>query len=111
MIDDAPEVTQLMSAMRANLPLAAEPSPQLKKLLRRQSPAFDVPGRCRVDRVDYAGDEGGIVCRLDLGGEATNGVCFVSITRVRFTVIGSLGRAIAAYQRRRIKRLKRLGVA
>jgi hypothetical protein len=38
-------------------------------VLRDQSGGVDVPSACEITRIDYAGDEGGIVCRLEFGRE------------------------------------------
>ena len=53
----------------------------------------------------YMGDEGGIVCKLDLGASAQN-QAFVSITHLRFDPSLPLGRKITAYQKHRVKRLR-----
>jgi hypothetical protein len=52
------------------------------------------------------GDEGGIVCKLDLG-PGVDTAAFVSITHLRFDVRLPLARAITAYQKHRVKRLQR----
>jgi hypothetical protein len=57
-------------------------------------------------RVSYAGDDGGIVCRLDFARE-TEKENFASITHLRFDPGLPLAREIAAYQKRRVKRLHR----
>lgn len=111
MIDDPLEVDRLIAAMRASLPLPVEPSLDVRSLLRRQVPARDDLSQCCVDQVDYAGDEGGIVCRLDFGTDLAMQAYIVSITHLRFARTQPLSSAIAAYQKRRIKRLRRLGRA
>lgn len=108
MIDDPAEVDRVLAAMRANLPLAAETSADVASLLRRQAPGVHFPRRCRVDQVHYTGDEGGIVCHLDFGMAEAKHEYIVSITHIRFARSEPLGRAIAAYQKRRTKRLRRL---
>ena len=55
----------------------------------------------------YVGDEGGIVCRLDFGHEDTEKVFFASITHLTFDRRMPLAREIAAYQKHRIKRIRR----
>ena len=55
------------------------------------------------------GDEGGIVCKLDLGREDGAKAFFVSITHLVFDPRTPLAREIAAYQKHRLKRLRRVG--
>ena len=52
------------------------------------------------------GDEGGIVCRLDLGAAMQN-EAFVSITHLRFDPRLPLARESAAYQKHRVKHRRR----
>ena len=52
------------------------------------------------------GDEGGILCKLDLGADAEN-VAFLSITHLRFDPRLPLAREINVYQKHRVKRLRR----
>ncbi len=54
----------------------------------------------------YMCDDGGIVCKLDLG-PAIDNEAHVSITHLRFDTRLPLARAIAAYQKHRVKRLRR----
>jgi len=109
MIDNPDQVIRVIARMREALPLSAVPSPELLGVVRRQSPGKDVPHPCHVTRVDYAGDEGGIMCGLDFGGEDASRF-FVSITHLTFLQAAPLAREIAAYQKHRIKRLRHLGV-
>ena len=53
------------------------------------------------------GDEGGIVCRLDFGQDDGEKVFFVSITHLTFDRRLPLAREIAAYQKHRVKRIRR----
>ncbi len=110
MIDNPDQLIRVIARMRAALPLSAMASPELLGIVRKQSPGKDIPHRVRVTRVDYAGDEGGIVCGLDFGGEGDSRAFFVSITHLIFTHATPLAREIAAYQKHRMKRLRRLGV-
>ena len=58
---------------------------------------------------NYAGDGGGIVCKLEFGREMGSRVFFASITHLRFDGRSPLTREIVAYQKHRSKRLRRLG--
>ncbi len=52
------------------------------------------------------GEEGGIVCKLDLGASVHN-QAFVSITHLRFDPRLPLSQKIAAYQKQSVKRIRR----
>jgi hypothetical protein len=65
-----------------------------------------VPSDGAIAALHYMGDEGGIVCRLDLGADMQN-EAFVSITHLRFDPRLPLARKITAYQKHRVKRLRR----
>lgn len=110
MIDNPDQVIRVIARMREALPLSAMASPELLGIVRKQWPGKDVPHQCHVTRVDYAGDEGGIMCGLDLGSEGDPRAFFVSITHLIFTRATPLAREIAAYQKHRMKRLRRRGV-
>ena len=72
----------------------------------KQNPDLAVPYRCNVVSVFYMGEEGGIVCGLNIGGPDTKTPYFVSITHLTFERRMPLFRQIDAYQRHRIKKLK-----
>ena len=107
MIDNPAQVEELIAKLRAALPLSATVSPPMLALLQEESPNLDLPSRCQIAEVHYAGDEGGIVCKLDFGREAAGKVFFASITHLTFDRRLPLARAIAAYQKHRMKRLRR----
>jgi hypothetical protein len=106
-IDNPAQVEQLVTKLRAALPLSATASPPLLATLKERSPAIDLQSRCRITRINYAGDEGGIVCQLDFGSQEGREVFFASITHLTFDPRLPLAREIAAYQKHRIKRLRR----
>jgi hypothetical protein len=105
-IDNREQVERLLDKLRASLPLSAAVTPELGAQIRQTLPEVELK-RCRVIRVDYAGDEGGIMCALDFGQEKHREAFFVSITYLRFAGAATLSRAITAYQRHRLKRLRR----
>lgn len=108
MIDIPDRVERLIARLRGALPLSAAVGPQLANVVREKSLDAVVPRECQITQVDYAGDEGGIMCRLDFGGAGGLGTFFVSITQLVFDRRASLAREIAAYQKHRIKRIRRL---
>jgi hypothetical protein len=61
-----------------------------------------------VTWVSNAGDEGGIVCKLSVVGEAGKKLeFFVSTTHLDFDRRSPLTREIVAYQKHRVKKLRR----
>ncbi len=108
MIDHPDQVDRLLARMRAALPMPARMTQRLLATLREQNPTLSPAATCRVTRLDYAGDEGGIVCHLTRGGEDESGHLVVtSITHLEFDPRLPITRDIAAYQKHRTKRLKR----
>jgi hypothetical protein len=94
-----------MENLNAALPVPTRVTPELQMTLRKQN-GTDVPANCIITWISYAGDDGGIVCRLETGADAGNAV-FTSITHLRFDPRMPLAREIAAYQKHRAKRIRR----
>jgi hypothetical protein len=106
MIDDLEKVDRLIAKLRQNLPLVATMSPELAAVVREESPDIGSSVQCRVARVDYSGDPGGIMCALDC--KSPNGAAYVvSITHLSFDRRQPAAREIAAYQKHRLKRIRR----
>jgi hypothetical protein len=108
-IDNPLQTELLIAKLKAAVPLSATVSPPLLALLQEQSPDIDLPPRCQITRIHYAGDEGGILCKLDFGHEDDREVLLVSITHLTFDRRLPLAREIAAYQKHRVKRIRRSG--
>ena len=109
MIDHPGQVDRLLARMRAALPMPARMTPRLLATVQEQDPGSPMVSACRVTKVDYAGDEGGIVCHLARGGGGEEGKLIVtSITHLEFDPRLPFAREIAAYQKHRIKRLRRI---
>jgi hypothetical protein len=106
MIDDPDKTDRLVDALEASLPVETRLSASLIQTLSKRSPDVAIPARCNVVSVFYAGEEGGIVCALDIGGPDTKSVHLVSITHLIFERKLPLFSQIDAYQRHRIKKLK-----
>jgi|SRR5208283_3104194 len=107
MIDDLQKVDGLMDMLKSALPIQTIISPTLGRLLAERSPNIPIPGQCNVTDVVYGGDEGGILCCLDIGGANTPVAHLVSITHLSFRRHLPLAREIEVYQRHRNKKLKR----
>jgi hypothetical protein len=106
MIDDPKKTGRLLVELKASLPVETRLSQNLIRTLSKQSPGLVIPASCSVVSIFYSGEEGGIVCGLDIGGSDTRAPLFVSITHLGFDRHAPLFRQIAAYQRHRIKKLK-----
>jgi len=106
MIDDPEKTDRLIAALKASLPVETRLSPALMATLSKQASDHKIPDRCNVISIFYMGEEGGIMCRLDIGGSDTKTPYIVSMTHLDFNRRVPLFRQIDAYQRRRIKKLK-----
>ena len=106
MIDQHEKTDLLIARLKESLPIEANITPPLAKLLAEQSPDTPVPAKCNVITVLYTGDMGGIICGLDIGGPNTKTPHLVSITHLTFHRRVALSREIEAYQRHRTKKLR-----
>jgi hypothetical protein len=101
-IDNQDEVERLLRAVGAR-------NPALMTNLREQSSTANITRDCNVTKVIYAGDEGGVICHLAFDEENKEEVFLVSITHLDFDRRLPVARKIAAYQKHRIKHLRRDG--
>ena len=107
MIDDPQKIDRLMTMLKFALPIQTNIPRYLGQLLAEQSPNIPIPEQCNVIDVVYSGDEGGILCCLDIGGANAPVAHLVSITHLSFRRHLPLAREIKAYQHHRNKKLKR----
>jgi hypothetical protein len=106
MIDNPDQAERLLARLQAALPLPARVTPELAATLQTKNTESDIPSTCSITWISCAGDEGGIVCRLDFTREIET-AAFASITHLRFDARLPLARDIAVYQKHRAKRLRR----
>jgi hypothetical protein len=106
-IDNPVQVERLIAKLRAALPISATATPAAMALFKEQAAGIDLPTSCQITGIHYAGDEGGIVCKLDFGNEPEQKVFFASITYLAFDRRLPLAREIAGYQKHRLKRVQR----
>ena len=106
MIDNPLQVELLIAKLKAALPLPATATPPMLAQVQELAPGLDLSSRCQITAIHYAGDEGGIVCKLDFGTEDAEKVFLASLTHLTFD---RRLREIAAYQKHRVKRLPRSG--
>ena len=71
MIDQHGKTELLIARLKESLPIEANITPPLAKLLAEKSPETPIPTKCNVISVFYTGDTGGITCGLDIGGPHT----------------------------------------
>jgi hypothetical protein len=105
MIDHPDQVERLMNRLGSALPIPARMTPEVQMTLQKQR-GLSMPANCTVTWISYAGDEGGIVCRVE-PESATADAVFASITHLRFDPRLPLTREIVSYQKHRVKRLRR----
>ena len=63
-IDNQDEVERLLRELTKAMPLSALATPALMAKLREQSSTANITLDCKVTKVIYAGDEGGVICNL-----------------------------------------------
>ena len=80
MIDDPEKTDRLLVELKASLPVKTILSQNLIRTLSKQSLDLVIPASCSIVSIFYAGEEGGIVCGLDIGGSETRAPHSVSIT-------------------------------
>jgi hypothetical protein len=105
-IDNQDQTERLLRKLTEVLPLSALATPPLMANLRGRSSAAEITMNCKVTSVFYLGDEGGITCQVTFD-EKKEEVFLVSITHLAFDRRLAIAREIAAYQKRRIKRIRR----
>jgi hypothetical protein len=82
-IDNPDQAERLFDRLTAALPLPARMTPELAATLQAKNTATEIPSTCSITWISYAGDEGGIVCRLEFAREIET-AAFASITHLRF---------------------------
>jgi len=107
MIDNPMQVERLLDRLEQGLPFVAGLSPRLAATMRGAAPGLIIPRECQVTWVGYAGDEGGIMCRLELGTAGDGEQFVVSLTQLVIRPGAPMAREIGAYQKHRHKRLRR----
>jgi hypothetical protein len=104
MIDDPAVVSRLLQGMEAHLPIPAHVTPEVRQMMCKQKVIIPASRRVQIERVFYAGDEGGIVCGLAFP-RAGDQALVVSLTPLRIAEVHPLANAIRDYQRARVKKL------
>jgi len=103
-IDNPVQMQRLLAQLQAALPVPARATPELAAMLKAQN-ISNAASAATIIAASYAGDEGGIMCRLEI--PASENAVHVSITHLRFDPRLPITREITAYQKHRLKNLKR----
>jgi hypothetical protein len=105
MLDNPEKTARLLAALKAAVPFEVELTPQVVKQLQAEGLAHaDQPHRT-VSDLYYAGDEGGILCRIAPPDEQRE--LFISLTHVRMPRTMPLAAAVIDYQKHRVKKLRK----
>lgn len=107
MLDNPEKTAQLVAALKAAVPFEVELAPTLIEHLQDENLTNSDLMHLVWD-LSYAGDEGGIMCHM-ARPEETGKALVVSLTYVRVPRSMPLARAVADYQKHRVKKLKKQG--
>jgi hypothetical protein len=110
LIENRDQVERLLGKLTESLPLSALVTPALMATLCERSSTTKITLDCTVTEVMYMGDEGGVMCHLTFDEKDATEVFLTSITHLAFDRRLPVAREIAAYQKHRIKRLRRGGL-
>src|SRR5256884_1507248 len=108
MLDHPERTARLLAALKAASPFDVELAPSLIEYLQAENIADADRMHQVVWDLSYAGDEGGIMCHMSRSSE-TGRALVVSLTYVRMPRSMPLARAVADYQKHRVKKLKKQG--
>ena len=107
MIDNERKTAALMKAMEETLPIPVLPTKQLQEFIRKNKISYPKGQQLQIEKVLYLGDEGGIACDLT-PPEGANNALLISVTHLRIHPGHCLSKEISNYQKRRVKKLKKL---
>jgi hypothetical protein len=105
MLDRPEKAEALLDAMEDSLPFKVHLMPELVARLARQQRPLTVKPIETVADVSYAGDEGGIMCHIEPAD--ADSMVVVSLTHVRVPRTLPFATAALAYQKHRMKKLKK----
>jgi hypothetical protein len=108
MLDHPQKTPRLLAALKAAAPFEVELAPSVIEQLQAENVADADQMHQIVWDLSYAGDEGGIMCHLSRS-EETGRALVVSLTFVWVSPPMPLARAVADYQKHRMKKLKKQG--
>ncbi len=100
------ESVTLIEEMKQYLPIPALPTKELYQVLSQKGTHLDMDREINISNVYDSGDTGGIVCAIE-GDEKE--VFVISLTHLIIKPDHPLSDKIVAYQKKRIRRLRRYG--
>lgn len=109
MLDHPEKTARLLAALKMAVPFEVELAPSVMKTL--QTDKVDAASRSRqiVSGLSYLGDEGGIMCHI--APPECDSAIIISLTHVRVSRSMPLATVVSAYQKHRVKKLKKQGHA
>lgn len=105
MLDHPKKTEELLTMLKAAVPFEVEIAPAVIQQLQDDGAGVASKTHYVVSDVSYAGDEGGIVCHI-VPPEGRDAIV-ISLTYVRMPRLTPLATAILAYQKHRMKKLKK----
>ena len=106
MIDNVRQTVRLIGKLKSSLPVPAVMTPECLDKFCKETGEAGLSPLCMVTQIHYLGDEGGIICGLEVNREIGDRALYVSITHLRFDPRSKLAREIFAYQKHRTKRVQ-----
>jgi hypothetical protein len=104
MIDDPEKTAELLQILQDAVPFGVAATPSLSALLKSTLPDIAPDARFDLVEVTYAGDPGGIMCRIKSEGGAS---AIVSLTHLRVHAKLPFAASVYAYQKHRVKKLRK----
>ncbi len=105
-IDDLDEVKQLLDSMAAHFPIPADLSRSAANNLRAQGVPISPHRQVFIQSALNSGDEGGILCDITPSKDSKE-VMLISLTQLKIPYRHPLEKEIRAYQKARIRNLRR----
>jgi hypothetical protein len=105
MLDNPEKTARLLAALKQAAPFDVELPPMVVKQLQADKVAAAKQLRHTVSDLSYLGDEGGIMCHI--APPESDGAIIISLTHVRVSRSMPLAAAVLAYQKHRVKKLKK----
>ena len=105
MLDKPEKTAELIATLRAALPFEVSLTQELIAELTHHERPVAVKAAETASDISYAGDEGGIICHIKIAGEANT--IYASLTHVRVPRTLPFADDVLAYQKHRVKKLKK----
>ena len=105
MLDKPEKTLALIATLKAAAPFEVEMTQQLQVKLRAENIAADIGPRQMVRDISYAGEEGGILCRIE--PDNLGKALVVSLTHLTVRRNLPFAAAVLDYQKHRLKKLKK----